>query len=54
MELSLQVLAKRTRKSNGMTTKLAATREVRSSRRDPIVCGGEGVAVGRVVKAFDC
>ena len=25
------------------STKLAATREVQSSRRDPIVCGGEGV-----------
>ena len=38
-ELSLQVLTKRMRKPNGMTTKLAATREVCSSRCDLIVDG---------------
>lgn len=38
-ELSLQVLTKRMRKPNGMTTKLAATREVCSFRCDLIVDG---------------
>ena len=38
-ELSLQVLTKRMRKPNGMTTKLAATREVWSSGGGPIVWG---------------